>query len=614
MWQRKVFLMAAVMVLASACVESNDPELARSSSGPESAGDSRNQGRHAASRTDPGKTAVLSAPSVAEEAPQEMAPASAPVAEFALIQAPASPPDQASPKRKRQSQATATLREVQLASSHMGIRVPSETLDRERYGHLDGNPVKLVSEHPVSTYSIDADTGGYANVRRLLNTGRLPPEDAVRIEELINYFSYDYRPPAEREAPFRVTTTLAPAPWHAGRHLLRIGIQGYELAPAELAPANLVFLIDVSGSMRSQDKLPLLKSAMTLLARQLRPVDRVSIAVYAGASGVVLEPTPGDQTAIIVSALDRLRAGGSTNGGAGIRLAYALAKQSHIDGGINRILIATDGDFNVGTVNFERLKDLVESERDNGVSLTTLGFGTGNFNEHLMEQLADAGNGNYAYIDSLTEANKVLVGEMAGTLATIAKDVKVQIEFNPNRVAEYRLIGYENRLLKREDFNNDRVDAGEIGAGHSVTALYELTFVGSRAARVDPLRYGSPSSKQTQLSDELAFLRVRYKAPEGDESQLLEWPLARNDVLDNVAKTDDDFRFAAAVAGFGQLLRGGRYTERFDYEDVLELARGARGRDASGYRGQFLHLVKLAQTLSSAQTRSNRAPQAIAQQ
>jgi len=492
------------------------------------------------------------------------------------------------------------------------LRAPSEPLDRERYGAVEDNAVKLVLEHPVSTFSIDVDTGSYANVRRLLNAGRLPPENAVRTEELINYFSYAYRAPEDRETPFHVSIALAPTPWHAGRHLLRIGIQGYRLPPAEIPPANLVFLVDVSGSMRSADKLPLLRTSLKLLASRLRPVDHVSIVAYAGASGVVLEPTSGDQPGAIANALDRLEAGGSTNGGAGIRLAYSLARSVFIEDGINRILVATDGDFNVGTVDFERLKDLVEREREHGVSLTTLGFGTGNYNEHLMEQLADAGNGNYAYIDSLREANKVLVTEMAGTLATIAKDVKIQIEFNPDRVAEYRLIGYENRVLEREDFANDRVDAGEIGAGHSVTALYEITFTDSGAQRFEPLRYSKRPGTSETLSNEIAFLRMRYKAPGGDASRLLEWPILRGQAHTRLAETDDDFRFAAAVAGFGQLLRDGRYMEEFDYADVIELARDARGSDGPGHRAEFISLVELAGTLSGKHTDAGNPPRRIA--
>ncbi|MDX1431739.1 MAG: VWA domain-containing protein [Gammaproteobacteria bacterium] len=517
--------------------------------------------------------------------------------------------DRAEPPPQRLAQKRAPYAAAELGAAPAGmpaapdaLRTPAEALDRERYGHYEDNPVKLALEHPVSTFSIDVDTGAYANVRRLLNAGRLPPRDAVRIEEMINYFGYAYASPARRETPFSVSTALAPAPWHADRHLLRIGIQGYRLDAADLPPANLVFLVDVSGSMQSADKLPLLKSALGLLARRLRPEDRVSIVVYAGASGVVLAPTAGDRGAEIAAALDRLQAGGSTNGAAGIRLAYALAREAYVEGGINRILLATDGDFNVGTVDFEQLKNLVEREREHGVSLTTLGFGTGNYNEHLMEQLADAGNGNYAYIDSLREANKVLVSEMAGTLATIAKDVKIQVEFNPDQVAEYRLIGYENRVLRREDFNNDRIDAGEIGAGHSVTALYELTFTGSGAARIDERRYAKRAVTDAAMSGEIAFLRVRYKAPDGDESELLEWPIMRAQALERIAEADEDFRFATAVAAFGQLLRGGRYTERFDYADVLELAASARGDDASGHRAEFTGLVELARRLSSARS------------
>ena len=513
---------------------------------------------------------------------------------------------------RRSSLADASAVGLTAPASVSVLRAASEPLDRERYAHIEDNSVKRVLDQPVSTFSIDVDTGSYANLRRMLNAGRLPPEDAVRTEELINYFSYAYRAPDTRDMPFRVSTALAPAPWHSGRHLLRIGVQGYRLAPAEIPPANLVFLVDVSGSMQSADKLPLLRSALKLLADRLRGVDRVSIVAYAGASGVVLEPTAGDQSAIIAAALDRLQAGGSTNGGAGIRLAYALAKSSFIEDGINRILIATDGDFNVGTVDFQQLKDLVEREREHGVSLTTLGFGTGNYNEHLMEQLADAGNGNYAYIDSLREANKVLVAEMAGTLATIAKDVKIQIEFNPDHVAEYRLIGYENRLLRREDFSNDRVDAGEIGAGHSVTALYELTFTDSAAKRFEPLRYSDRSGATDARSNEVAFLRIRYKAPGGDTSRLREWPILRTQVRGHLADADDDFRFAAAVAGFGQLLRGGTYTEQFDYADVIELARGARRDDDSGHRAEFVSLVELAGNLAAGRADSGNSPHRIA--
>jgi Ca-activated chloride channel family protein len=478
------------------------------------------------------------------------------------------------------------------------IRRASEPLDRERYGEIADNPVRRVAEHPVSTFSIDVDTGAYANVRRFLEHGRLPPRHAVRVEEMINYFVYDYPVPEDRQTPFSVTTRIAPAPWRTDRHLLHIGIKGYEVPAAALPPANLVFLVDVSGSMGSADKLDLLKQSLKLLSRRMRAEDRLSIVVYAGASGVVLEPVAGNRTAVIESAIDSLRAGGSTNGGAGIRLAYAKAREAFIDGGINRVILATDGDFNVGTVDFERLKDLVERERKTGVSLTTLGFGRGNYNEHLMEQLADAGNGNYGYIDSLKEANKVLVQQMAGTLNTIARDVKVQIEFNPRRVSEYRLIGYQNRLLRREDFNNDKVDAGDIGAGHTVTALYEIALAGSHSEYMDPLRYAPRTADKSPLTDEIAFLRMRYKAPQGDESRLLERFVTIGQVLSDIEAAGDEFRFAAAVAGFGQLLRGGRYTDSFDYGDVLALARDARAADPFGYRGEFLSLVNLAASLA----------------
>ncbi|MCB1776288.1 MAG: von Willebrand factor type A domain-containing protein [Candidatus Competibacteraceae bacterium] len=477
------------------------------------------------------------------------------------------------------------------------LRAPSEPTDREQYAHQEENPVKRAAEQPVSTFSIDVDTAAYANVRRFLNEGRLPPQDAVRVEELINYFDYDYPLPEGRQPPFQVSTELAPTPWNAKTLLLAIGIKGYDLPKTQLPPANLVFLIDVSGSMNAPDKIGLLKSALKLLVRQLGARDKVAIAVYAGAAGQVLEPTPGNQKAKIEAALEQLRAGGATNGGAGIQLAYHLAREGFIEGGINRVILATDGDFNVGTVNFEALKDLVETQRKSGVALTTLGFGTGNYNDQLMEQLADAGNGNYAYIDTLQEANKALVEQMSATLLTIAKDVKIQIEFNPARVEEYRLIGYENRVLRREDFSNDAVDAGDIGAGHTVTALYEIALKGSGGALTEPLRYGQTAPAATPHGDEIAFLRLRYKQPDSAVSQLLEWPIQREQAISRWQAASDRFRFAAAVAGFGQKLRGGRYTGNFGYDDVLALARHARGADPFGYRGEFLTLVGLAKSL-----------------
>ncbi len=478
------------------------------------------------------------------------------------------------------------------------LRAPSEPLDRENYAHFDDNPLKRVMDHPVSTFSIDVDSGAYSNARRMLNGGRLPVQDAVRVEEFINYFGYDYVAPSDRSRPFNIITEVGPNPWNSKTHLLHVGLKGYEVPKSQIPASNLVFLIDVSGSMRSDDKIGLLKTSLKMLTRELRPADRISIVVYAGASGVVLEPVSGSEKGKIIAALDGLSAGGRTNGAAGIRLAYAMAEQAFVPDGINRVLLATDGDFNVGTTNFEALKDLVEEKRKTGISLTTLGFGTGNYNDHLMEQLADAGNGNYAYIDTLNEARKVLVEQMSATLQTIAKDVKIQIEFNPDVVAEYRLVGYENRMLAREDFNNDQVDAGEIGAGHTVTAIYEVALADSAGQRVDPLRYQKERSLEADRSGELAFLRLRYKAPDGDISKLIEQPIRKADLKRNLTDTSVDFRFAAAVAGFGQLLRGGKYMEQFDYDDVRTLASGARGRDAFGYRGEFVTLVNLAQSLS----------------
>ena len=478
------------------------------------------------------------------------------------------------------------------------FRYPSEPVNRENYAHLDNNPVKRVLEHPVSTFSVDVDTGSYANVRRFLNQGGLPVKDAVRVEEMINYFSYDYPVPKDKTRPFSVTTEIAPTPWNQDTYLMRVGLKGYDIAVEKLPPANLVFLVDISGSMTSPDKLPLLKSGLKLLVQNLRAQDRVSLVVYAGNTGVVLEPTPGDQKGKILAALEGLGAGGSTNGGAGINLAYAMAKQGFIKDGINRVLLATDGDFNVGTVSFEALKNMVEDKRKSGISLTTLGFGTGNYNDHLMEQLADSGNGNYAYIDTLNEANKVLVNEMSSTLQTIAKDVKIQVEFNPAVVAEYRLIGYENRALKREDFNNDKIDAGDIGAGHTVTALYEITLVGGKGQKVDPLRYSAEKTPAGN-KDEIALLRLRYKLPASDASKLIEQTLKTADIQRDLGKTSADFRFSAAVSSFGQLLRGGKYLGDFGYDDVSKLAQAARGQDNFGYRGEFLTLVNLAKSLDA---------------
>ncbi len=478
------------------------------------------------------------------------------------------------------------------------LRLPSEPLDRENYLHFDDNPVHLVSEDPVSTFSIDVDTASYSNLRRLLNQGRLPRQDAVRVEELINYFAYDYPTPAEDDTPFAVFTEMGPSPWHADRKLLHIGIKGAELTDSEIPNANLIFLIDVSGSMRSPDKLELLKTSMKLLIKQLDADDTIGIVVYAGAAGRVLAPTSGAERGKILAAIDQLATGGSTNGGAGIRLAYAMAEEAFIEGGANRVILATDGDFNVGTTDLQALKDLVAEKRNSGVALTVLGFGGGNYNDALMQEIAQIGNGNAAYIDTINEARKVLVDELVATLNIIAKDVKIQVEFNPDVVSEYRLIGYETRHLNREDFNNDKVDAGDIGAGHTVTALYELTLTGT-VGLIDPLRYGEHRSSETRRDAEVAFLKLRHKAPGGDTSMLINVPIYSNDIRESLADTSQIFRFSAAVAAFGQLLRGGDYTEDFGFQELIDLANEARGKDPYGYRGEFITLVRTADALTT---------------
>jgi Ca-activated chloride channel family protein len=471
---------------------------------------------------------------------------------------------------------------------------------REQYQTLADNPIHSVAETPVSTFSADVDTGAYANVRRLLNQGRLPPEGAVRLEEMVNYFPYDYALPSDG-SPFGVTTELAASPWNPHTRLLRIGIKASDQAVAQLAPANLVFLVDVSGSMDRREGLPMVKSTLKLLVDQLRDQDRVSLVVYAGEARVVLEPTSGREKAKIRTAIEQLTAGGSTAGASGIDLAYQMAQQAFIPKGINRILLATDGDFNVGVSDFDSLKQMAVDKRKTGISLTTLGFGVDNYNEHLMEQLADAGDGNYAYIDNLREARKVLVDQLGSTLAVVAKNVKLQVEFNPAQVSEYRLLGYENRALKREDFSNDKVDAGEIGAGHTVTALYEIVPAGEKGW-LEPLRYGKSAPVVSGKNGELAMLRVRYQQPEGGKSLLIERPIS-----DQVVTASEDLRFAAAVAAFSQQFKDGRYTGDFSLKDTETLARGARGDDRFGLRNEFVQLVELAQSLR-ASTVANALP------
>ncbi|RZA18496.1 MAG: VWA domain-containing protein [Lysobacteraceae bacterium] len=507
----------------------------------------------------------------------------------------------ASPQMSKQANLAARMQAPMADAFAGGYRQDENT---EHYEHREDNPVLRTSEQPVSTFSIDVDTGSYANVRRMLRQGVRPPADAVRAEEFINYFNYGHPAPASRETPFRVSTALAPAPWNAKRQLLMIGIKGYDVPKATLPPANLVFLIDTSGSMDQPNKLPLLKQAFAQLVPQLRAQDRVSIVVYAGSAGLVLPPTPGDRQGEILAALEQLQAGGSTNGGEGIQLAYAMAKQSFAKGGVNRVILATDGDFNVGTSNRKTLETLVGDQRKSGIALSTLGFGDGNYNDAMAERLADVGDGNHAYIDTLQEARKVLVEEMQSTLLTIARDVKIQVEFNPAQVAEYRLIGYENRALKNEDFANDKVDAGDIGAGHEVTALYEITPVGSGAERLPPLRYAGKKvvAAETATSGEIAHLRLRYKLPEASASKLIETAILRTQLQ---AEPGESLRFAAAVAAFADALRGGTQMEGWSWDDIAAAARTAQGTDRWGLRAEFLQLVAAARLrLGAASTQS----------
>ncbi|WP_244490357.1 vWA domain-containing protein [Rhizobium sp. Root708] len=478
----------------------------------------------------------------------------------------------------------------------------ADTESDERFPESQVSGVKSVAAEPVSTFSADVDTASYSFVRRALMAGELPSPASVRTEEMINYFPYDWAAADTADQPFKATVTVMPTPWNAGTELLHVAIKGYDLAPAQAPPANLVFLIDVSGSMDETDKLPLLKSAFRLLVDKLRPEDKVSIVTYAGNAGTVLEPTSASDKRKILAAIDGLQPGGSTAGAAGIQAAYDLAKSAFVKEGVNRVMLATDGDFNVGPSSDDDLKALIENERKTGISLSVLGFGRGNLNDGLMQALAQNGNGTAAYIDTLAEAEKTLVQEASAALFPIAKDVKFQMEFNPARVAEYRLVGYETRALKREDFNNDRVDAGDIGSGHSVTAIYEITPKGSPAVLTDDLRYGSeesvPAAQAPKTGDELAFLKIRYKKPDENKSALISLPITDANDVASIDKAPVDVRFSTAVAAFGQKLRGDPALTDFSYEAVTALAENARGTDAFGYRGEFLRLVRLASGLS----------------
>ncbi|MFC3072583.1 vWA domain-containing protein [Shinella pollutisoli] len=467
--------------------------------------------------------------------------------------------------------------------------------ERERFSSADPNPVKSVATDPVSTFSADVDTASYSFVRRALMAGQLPERDAVRVEEMVNYFPYDWPGPETAETPFKATVTVTPTPWNDNTELLHIGIKGFETARTEQPPANLVFLIDVSGSMDEPDKLPLLKGAFRLLVGTLKETDTVAIVTYAGNAGVVLEPTAAKERDKILAAIDTLSPGGSTAGAAGIETAYALAAKAFKKDGVNRVMLATDGDFNVGPARGDELTRLIEEKRRGGIFLSVLGFGRGNYNDGTMQALAQNGNGTAAYIDTLAEAEKTLVEEAGAALFPIAKDVKFQVEFNPARIAEYRLIGYETRALDREDFNDDRVDAGDIGSGHRVTAIYEITPKGSPATLNDPLRYGGEdAAAPAAAGGELAFLKMRWKKPDGDASELATRPVTDADDVGDFAQASADVRFSVAVAAFGQKLKGVPALQDYAYGSILGLAEAARGDDPFGYRAEFAKLIRLA--------------------
>jgi Ca-activated chloride channel family protein len=465
---------------------------------------------------------------------------------------------------------------------------------RDRFEDFNENAVIAASENPVSTFSIDVDTASYSFVRRMLNNGQLPEKDAVRSEEMINYFDYAYPLPKDRKTPFATYTSVMDSPWKAGNKLIHIGIQGYQLAARDIPQSNLVFLLDVSGSMDEPSKLPLVKQSMSLLLDTLKPDDTISIVVYAGAAGTVLEPTKAKEKNKILAALNNLQAGGSTAGAEGIALAYQLAEANFNSKGVNRIILATDGDFNVGQTGDEALQDFVERKRDKGIYLSVLGFGQGNYQDEMMQTLAQNGNGTAAYIDTLSEAQKVLMTEATSNLFPIAKDVKIQVEFNPNTVKEYRLIGYETRALNREDFSNDKVDAGEIGAGQRVTAIYEITPVGAESGLLENSRYQKENKPDTGKNGEYAFLRLRYKLPSETQSKLIETPIEKNVLLEAHAGYQQEVNFSIAVAGFAQLLRGSNYAGNFTYDKVIELAQANKGKDEFGYRTEFVQLVRKA--------------------
>ncbi len=496
------------------------------------------------------------------------------------------------------------------STGYYGLDQDEEEFSREGYDNISENKFLKVKDNPLSTFSIDVDAASYSNVRRFLNQGQLPPAGAVRIEEMVNYFHYEYPQPTGKD-PFSINTEISDAPWNKDHKLVLIGLQGEKISTDNLPASNLVFLIDVSGSMMSANKLPLVKASMKMLVDQLRAQDKVSMVVYAGAAGLVLAPTSGSDKTKIKDAIDKLEAGGSTAGGAGIKLAYKTAKENLVKSGNNRVILCTDGDFNVGESSDDAMERMIEEERKSGVFLTVLGYGMGNYQDAKMQKLADKGNGNHAYIDGISEAKKVLVNEFGGTLFTIAKDVKLQVEFNPAKVQGYRLIGYENRMLAKEDFNDDKKDAGELGSGHTVTALYEVIPVGIKSnflKEVDSLKYQKniePLSKSS-YNDEILTVKFRYKAPDGDVSTLIEHPVMDKQVP--IAKTSDNFRFAASVAQFGMLLRNSEFKSAASFDNVLSLARKAKGTDEEGYRSEFVRLVESAEMLAKGKPEPKKEP------
>ncbi len=487
---------------------------------------------------------------------------------------------------------------VSRATGLTGYGMPDmiyKDFNTESYSTIHENGFKKVSMNPLSTFSVDVDAASYSNIRRFINMGQLPPTDAVRIEEMINYFSYEYKQP-KKDKPFSINTELSQCPWNKNNYLLLVGLQGKKIPTDKLPASNLIFLIDVSGSMQAQNKLSLLKSSFKLLVEQLRPQDRVAIVVYAGNSGLVLPSTSGSEKQKIMSAIDKLEAGGSTAGGEGLKLAYSVAEENFAENGNNRIILATDGDFNIGPSSNAEMERLIEKEREKGIAISVLGFGMGNYKDDKMEIIADKGNGNYNYIDNLQEAKKVLVSEFGGTLFTIAKDVKFQLEFNPATVKEYRLIGYENRLLNEEDFDNDKKDAGEIGSGHTVTALYEIVPADSKDFNNNLKYQKTELSENAKKSNDLITLKLRYKAPDGFKSKLIEQTVKNNPIALN--KTSNNFRFAAAVTEFGMVLRNSEFKGTSSFKQVIELAENAKGDDKDGYRSEFIRLVKAAELLT----------------